>query len=97
MKRLLVLVALLLVAVLVPVVIVLAERTEDHACTVKELTYDEPGSRARLKAVNPRFESPPDDGGWSVTARLVGVIRAADGPERTWYWSAGLRPRHLID
>lgn len=78
-------------------VIVLAERNEDHACTVKELVYDDQAGRARLNPVNKRYEAPPDDGGWRVIARLVGVLRTTDGPERTWYWPAGLRPRHLGD
>jgi transcriptional regulator with XRE-family HTH domain len=78
-------------------VIVLAERLNDQACTVKELRYDETRRRHVLVPINPD-SSPPEDGdGWTVTARLVGVIRQADGPERTWYWSPGLRAYHLID
>jgi SOS-response transcriptional repressor LexA len=76
-------------------VIVIAERMEDRACTVKELVYDEQAKRSRLRPVNPDMAPPSDDGGWYVTARLVGVVRATDGPERTWFLPVGLRPRHL--
>lgn len=77
-------------------VIVLAERLEDQACTVKMLDYDEVRGRHVLIPVNPNHQ-PPDDGeGWRVTARLVGVIRQRRGPERTWYWPPGLRPDDLL-
>jgi transcriptional regulator with XRE-family HTH domain len=78
-------------------VIVLAQRAEDGACTVKELEYDRAQRRYLLKPVNPDHASPPDGEGWGVTARLVGVIRQSDGPRKTWYWEPGLRPKHLIE
>lgn len=78
-------------------VIVIAERNEDDGCTVKQLSYDTTLGRDILKPINPRYDSPPDGEGWRATARLVGVIRKADGPEKTWYWEPGLRPRHLYD
>jgi phage repressor protein C with HTH and peptisase S24 domain len=77
-------------------VIVLAERIGDQACTVKELQYDESARRARLVPVNPSHGEPEDGDGWECAARLVGVLRQGDGPERTWYWPPGLRARHLL-
>jgi DNA-binding XRE family transcriptional regulator len=77
-------------------VIVLAQRREDSGCTVKQLAFDPEASRPRLVPVNPRYDPPSDEGGWDVIGRLVGVIRNADGPERTWYWPQGLRAKHLF-
>lgn len=77
--------------------IVIAQRDEDEACTVKMLDYDPESHRPLLLPINPRYDSPPDDEGWQVIARLVGVSREADGPERTWYWPAGLTPKQLLD
>ncbi len=76
-------------------VIVLAERDGDSACTVKQLVKgkdDEP----TLRPVNPKSKAPNPEPGWHATARLVGVIRQADGPEASLYWSPGLKPEHLI-
>ncbi len=78
-------------------VIVLAERDEDAGCTVKQLVYDVASGAPKLKPVNPRYESPPNGNGWRATARLVGLIRKTDGPEKTWYWEPGLKPRDLFD
>jgi transcriptional regulator with XRE-family HTH domain len=77
-------------------VIVLAQRKGDHGCTVKQLHYDAEEGRDRLIPVNPKYTSPDDGDGWGVVARLVAVIRENDGPERTWYWPSGLRPKHLL-
>jgi DNA-binding XRE family transcriptional regulator len=77
-------------------VIVLAERSDDHACTVKKLVYDDGEARQRLVPVNPAHTSPPDDEGWGVVARLVGVIRSEDGGERTWLIPGGIRPEVLL-
>ncbi|RYD70850.1 MAG: S24 family peptidase [Verrucomicrobiaceae bacterium] len=76
-------------------VIVIAEQRNGSACTVKRLAYDADAGRSRLEPINPRYDSPSDGDGWDVIARLVGVVRNSDGPERTWYWAPGLRPRHL--
>lgn len=78
-------------------VIVLAERLDDQACTVKELRYDGKDRRNNLVPINPEADAPSDDRGWQCCARLVGVIRRASGPERTWFFEAGLRPRHLLE
>jgi len=45
--------------------------------------------------VNINHDKPSDGDGWGVIARLVGVIRSADGPERTWYWAQVLRVKDL--
>ena len=78
-------------------VIVLAERSEDDGCTVKQLLYDAIEGCDVLKPVNPRYDAPPNGLGWRATARLVGVVRKAEGPEKTWYWPQGLQPKHLLD
>lgn len=75
--------------------LVIAQRLEDAACTVKVLEYDPVDQRPKLVAVNPKCEAPSDDGGWEVIARLVGVERQTDGPEKTWYWPAGLSVKQL--
>lgn len=75
--------------------IVLAQRSSDQGCTVKQLAHDPRGSRPKLQPINPRYDSPEDGDGWSVIARLVAVVRRVDGMERTWYLPDGLRPRHL--
>lgn len=77
-------------------VIVIAQRRGDAGCTVKQLIYDREKNRPTLLPINTRYDSPPDGDGWDVTARLIGVVREADGPERTWFWFAGLRPKHLM-
>jgi len=77
--------------------IVLAERSSDHACTVKELAY-EPGTyRPNLRPINPTSEPPPNDDGWEVVAWLVGVKREKDGLEQDWFAPrTGIRRRHLM-
>jgi transcriptional regulator with XRE-family HTH domain len=77
-------------------VIVIAQQSTDGGCTVKELAYDRELHRPRLMPVNPMTDEPEDGDGWYIAARLVGVIRTTDGPEKTWYWPAGLRPSHLL-
>lgn len=79
-----------------PGVIVLAQRMEDSACTVKELGWDEVRSRHVLIPVNPLYEAPPDGEGWQVAARLIGVVRTSEGPKKTWLEPDGLQPKHLI-
>lgn len=79
-----------------PGVIVLAQRTADSACTVKQLQWSDSNSRYTLVPVNREFEAPPDDDGWEVVARLVGVIRKVNGIKRTWLNDEGLRPSHLV-
>lgn len=76
--------------------IVLAQRKEDHGCTVKQLVWDNAEKRPVLKPVNPDCASPQDGEGWGIVARLVAVIRKTDGPERTWYLAEGIRADHLV-
>lgn len=78
-------------------VIVLAQRSSGHECTVKELVFDQEARRARLMPINPQYEEADDFDGWYVVARLVGVIRNVDGLEKSWYIRQGIRARHLID
>lgn len=75
--------------------IVLAQRKNDHACTVKELDYDSVAGRPVLSPINSKHENPPDGDGWGAVARLVAVVRVVDGLERTWFLPSGLRKRHL--
>jgi SOS-response transcriptional repressor LexA len=76
-------------------VIVLAQRSAEHECTVKQLEYDNALYRPRLMPLNPSYDVPEDQDGWRVVARLVGVIRMVDGLENTWYLPQGIRGRHL--
>lgn len=77
--------------------IVLAERSSDHACTVKELAYENGTYRPSLRAINPTATPPPNDEGWEVIAWLVAVKRDADGLEQEWYAPrTGIRRRHLM-
>jgi len=75
-------------------VIVLAQREEDHGCTVKQYLEGESPTEPLLRPMNPKYRSPKNEGGWRVVARLVGVIRE-DKPERTWFWSPGITPEML--
>lgn len=75
--------------------IVLAQRSEDQACTVKQL-IEGPDGQPTLKAINPNSTVPTLEDGFSVVARLIGVIRNDDG-ESTIYKPAGIRPESLID
>lgn len=76
--------------------IVLAQRTTDSACTVKQLVWDEALQRAILRPINPERQAPDDSDGWRVIARMIGVMRNTDGPPKQWGpWPAGLRPEHL--
>ena len=77
--------------------IVIAERSDDDACTVKQFTYSARDGKPSLRPVNPRYDPPENGNGWRVTARLVGVIRMQNGAERTWYKPEGLEPRDLFD
>ncbi len=75
--------------------LVLAQREEDHCCTVKQYLEGDQPDRPFLKPVNPKYPAPKNDGGWRVVARLVGVIRE-DKPERTWFWAPGITPEMLL-
>lgn len=75
--------------------IIVAQRRGDAAVTVKQLDYDEELGKPVLRPINPAYDAPSDAEGWDAIARLVGVEREGDGPEKTWYWAAGLRPHHL--
>jgi transcriptional regulator with XRE-family HTH domain len=76
-------------------VMVLAQREEDHCCTVKQYLGGDTLSEPVLRPLNKKHKSPKNDGGWRVVARLVGVIRE-DKPERTWFWSPGITPEMLL-
>ncbi len=75
--------------------LVLAQRKEDHACTVKVLDWDAETNQPVLRPVNPDHEPAGSDGGWVAIARLVAVIRKIDGLEMRWFLPEGIRPRHL--
>lgn len=75
--------------------LVIAQRVGDSACTVKVLEYDPIEGHPILCPVNKDCDAPPDGDGWEVIARLVGVERQTEGPEKTWYWPAGLSVRQL--
>ncbi len=75
-------------------VIVLAQREDDHCCTVKQYLEGSTPAEPLLKPVNKKYRAPKNEGGWRVVARLVGVIRE-DKPERTWFWSPGITPEML--
>jgi len=75
--------------------LVLAQRKEDHACTVKVLDWDAEANQPVLRPVNPDHEPAGSEGGWVAIARLVAVIRKIDGLEMRWYLPEGIRPRHL--
>ena len=75
--------------------LVLAQRKEDHACTVKVLDWDAGTNQPVLRPVNPNHEPAGAEGGWVAIARLVAVIRKIDGLELRWYLPEGIRPRHL--
>jgi len=74
--------------------IVIAEREEDHACTVKQYKHER--GRDRLIPINPEFEEPTATNGFHIAAFLVGVFRT-EGIERSWYFPGGLRPEHFRD
>ena len=75
--------------------LVLAQRKEDHACTVKVLDWDAETNQPILRPVNPDHEPAGAEGGWVAIARLVAVLRKIDGLELRWYLPEGIRPRHL--
>lgn len=75
--------------------LVLAQRKEDHACTVKVLDWDAETNQPVLRPVNPDHEPAGSEGGWVAIARLVAVIRKIDGLEMRWFLPEGIRPRHL--
>jgi hypothetical protein len=75
--------------------LVLAQRKEDHACTVKVLDWDADLGQPVLRPVNPDHEPPDAPNGWVAVARLVAVIRKMDGLELRWFLPEGIRPRHL--
>ena len=75
-------------------VIVLAQREEDHGCTVKQYLEGDNPLEPILMPINPKYSAPKNRGGWRIVARLVGVIRE-DKPERTWFWSPGITPEML--
>lgn len=78
-----------------PGLIVLAQRKGDHACTVKELVWDEREKRNKLVPINPDYDDVDDCDGWGAIARLVAVVRKSEPPEKSWYWPDGLKPKHL--
>ena len=76
--------------------IVLAERSSDSACTVKE--FKRINGVATLAPINPdpQFHDVSDEGGWRATAYLVGVIFAVHGAEAEFYSPTGLRVAQLL-
>jgi SOS-response transcriptional repressor LexA len=72
---------------------VIAHRSDDNACTVKELVYED---GPKLHPINPTHDPIENESEWSVIARLVGVIRKSEGLEMTWRQDEGLKKRHLV-
>lgn len=77
-------------------IIVLAQQTIEHSCTVKVLNYDDKQRRPVLEPLNPAYDPPEDGHGWEVIARLVYVERNVDGMVKTYYMPTGIRPEHLL-
>ncbi len=76
--------------------IVLAQRKQDHGCTVKELAQSADGKN-HLVPVNPNASAPPDGDGWGVIARLVGVVfDDEDGTEVSIYRPKGITAKFLL-
>lgn len=73
--------------------IVLAERLNDQACTVKE--YRRQNGRPSLCPVNPDYEEAFDPEGWKATAVLIGVLDRSEGPEISYFNEGGLRAEFL--
>lgn len=73
--------------------IVIGQREDDHAVTVKELQRD--GNGPHLVPINNDFDEVTAAEGYRIVAFLVGVIRPGD-VERTWYNPGGLRKQQLV-
>ena len=76
--------------------IVLAERSSDSACTVKE--FKRVNGMATLAPItpDPAFRDVSAPAGWRATAVLVGVIFTVQGAEAEFYSPSGLRVLQLL-
>lgn len=77
--------------------IVLARRLSDGRQMARLLAFDDTKAVDVFRQLEPSADPTTDDEQWEPIARLVGVIRQTDGPERTWFWEPGLTPEHLME
>ncbi len=77
-------------------VIVLAQRESDRAQVARLYAFDDQRQEAVCLPLNPETPATPEGEAWKPIARLIGLIRQSDGPERTWLWEPGLRPEHIL-
>lgn len=76
--------------------LVIAEREDDHACTVKVLAFDRTRGVNVLLPVNPEYDGPDDSVKWTATAQLIGVIRNINGVDMSFFAEDGLSVKFLM-
>lgn len=76
--------------------IVLAQREEDHGCTLKQLQFNRAEKRPVLRTVNPFVDDPDETGGWYAVARLIGLEREVDGATVRFFHPEGLTAKQLM-